>query len=142
MKYRILITALALALITGISVRAEDQPAAKPGHEGHHRPMGFLPPPMVEKLTVDQKTKYDAIVADFQKDTPDLREKMKAAREAKDEAKIKELREQMAPFFKAAMGKVMDILTDEQKAELKKMREQRGGQHGGAHGKPAVAPQQ
>ena len=123
MKIRMLVTALAVALITGISASAQDKPAGKPGHEGH-RPMGLLPPPMVEKLTADQKAKYDAIVVDFQKD-------IKAAKESGD-------KEKMGATFKTYRAKVDEILTDDQKAELKKMREAHGT-HGG-HGKPGGAP--
>ena len=69
MKHRMLIITIALTAVvigsSAITVSAQDQPAGKPGHEGHHRPMmGLLPPPMVEKLTADQKTKYDAILKD------------------------------------------------------------------------------
>ena len=111
MKYKVIITAIALAIVTGLTVQAEDQPATPPKHEGHggHH-MGLLPPPIVEKLSADQKTKYDAIVADFKND-------MKNAGDDK---------EKKMSIMKEARKKAIDILTDDQKAELKKMREQHG----------------
>jgi len=142
MKNRMFIITLALAAVVAgssvITVRAEDKPVGKPGHEGQHRPHfeGLLPPMVLEKikLTADQKAKYDAIVADFQKETAPLREKMKAAREAGDKEKMKELFQQIMPLRKAAMEKLEQVLTDEQKAELKKMREEHGKRGHGAPG--------
>ena len=124
MKHRILISAIALAVITCgssvITVRAEDQSATPPKYGGRHgKSEGLLPQPALEKLnlTADQKAKYDAIVADF----------MTAA----------------APMRKAAMEKVEQILTAEQKAELKKMREEHARDKGagkGDRGKADAAP--
>ena len=152
MKHRMLIVSLALTAVvigsSAITVSAQDQPAGKPGHEGHHRPMmGLLPPPMVEKLSADQKTKYDAIVADFKTAAAPIHEKMKAAHEAGDKEAMKDLYKEVMPIHKAAMEKVEQILTDEQKAELKKMREEHAHDNGagkGAHGKADAtsAPQQ
>lgn len=126
MKYRMIVTTLALALIASITALGADKPA-----KGEGKPHGFglLPPPMVEKLTADQKAKYDTILADYQKDA-------KAARDAGDKEKGMTIR-------KAAFEKVQEILTDDQKAELKKMREAHGGKPGGGHGKkPEGAPKQ
>jgi hypothetical protein len=96
MKCRIFVTTIALALIASISVFAAEGKKGKGGG-------GLLPPPIVEKLSADQKTKYDAILAE--------------AKEAHgDKDKLKELR-----------AKAFDLLTDDQKAEAKKLQ--------GAHGK-------
>ena len=136
MKHHILITAIALALIAGVTVRADDKPAkACPSKRPHME--GLLPSPVLEKLklTDDQKAKYDVLAADFKKEHqafrtahPDLMEKMKAAHEASDKEKMKALREEMKPMWelrKSCMEKVMALLTDDQKAEMKKGHEQR-----------------
>ncbi len=154
MKHRMLIITIALTAVvigsSAITVSAQDQPAGKPGHEGHHRPMmGLLPPPMVEKLTADQKTKYDAIFEDFKTAAAPIHEKMKSAHEAGDKEAMKGLYKEIMPIRKAAMEKVEQILNDEQKAELKKMREEhphdnvadKGGP-GKADAAPVPAPQQ
>lgn len=143
----LIITIAVTAVVIGssaITVSAQDQPAGKPGHEGHHRPMmGLLPPPMVEKLTADQKAKYDAIVADFKTAAAPIQEKMKAAHEAGDKEAMKGLYNELMPIRKAAMEKVEQILTDEQKAELKKIREEHAHDNGagkGGHGKADAVP--
>lgn len=139
MKYRMLIAAIAVAIAAAMTVQAEETTQPGKGHRPEHRdhkPIeGLLPPLVVEKLklTDDQKTQFDAIVADFGKEAKafwkshqDLREKMKAAHDAKDEAKMKELREALKPLMELRhehMEKVLGLLTDEQKAELKKMHE-------------------
>jgi len=62
---------------------------------GKGRGGGLLPPPIAEKLTADQKTKYDALVAE--------------AKDARgDKEKLKDYRK-----------KAVDLLTDEQKAALR-----------------------
>jgi Spy/CpxP family protein refolding chaperone len=153
MKHRILITTLALvavfAVSSAINVSAEDQ-ASKGGKRGGPHGMGLLPPPAIEKLklTNEQQAKLKEISAEFEKEAAPIREKMKAAHDSgADKEKMKELFEQLMPIRKAAMEKVEQILTDEQKACLKKMREEHGkrgpgGPGGEQHGKKKPAPEQ
>ncbi len=103
MKCRMFVTTVALALCAAVGALAADKPGKGEGRP-HHGP-GLLPPPIVEKLTADQKAKYDAILADYQKAMQDAagdKEKMKTAR-------------------KDAHEKAIALLTDDQKAELKKL---------------------
>jgi len=93
MKCRILVTTIALALIASITALAAPKEGKGKGKGGG----GLLPPPIVQSLSAEQKTKYDAIVA-----------------EAKDAAGDKE---KLMPLRK----KAMELLTDDQKAELKKL---------------------
>ena len=131
MKHRMLISTIALAVIvcgsSVITVRAEDQAATPPKHGGHHGKIeGLLQPPALEKLnlTADQKAKYDVIVADFTTAAAPIMEKLRAER-------------------KAAMEKVEQILTADQKAEFKQPREERAHDKGagkGGRGKADAAP--
>jgi hypothetical protein len=88
--------AVSLAL-TGTSFAAEKGKAKGGG--------GLLPAIILQKLSADQKAKYDGIVADYQKE-------VKAAAGDKDKA---------LAARKDANKKVQAILTDDQKAELKKL---------------------
>jgi len=91
MKCRMFVTTIALLLVASIAaVAAPDKGKGKGGG-------GLLPAPIVEKLTPEQKAKYDAILKDA-----------KAAHG--DQEKMKEFRK-----------KAIDLLTDEQKAELKNL---------------------
>lgn len=89
MKCRMLVTTIALALVASLTAFAAGEKKGKGGGPS------LLPPPIVQKLSDEQKTKYDAL--------------LKEAKGA-DAEKIKELRK-----------KAMDLLTDEQKAEMKKI---------------------
>ncbi|GEM_PF-3677180 len=89
MKCRIFVTTIALALIASLSAFAAKGEGRKGGGPS------LLPPPIVQKLSAEQKTKYEALVKDAK---------------GADEAKIKDLRKQ-----------AQALLTDEQKAEMKNL---------------------
>ena len=142
-----LIAVLAVAVIA-TAASAQDKPEHK-GPAGAHRGGmmdSLLPPMLVEKLnlTADQKPKYEEIAAAFKKEAVAFREghadlfaKMKAAREAGDKDKMKELMGEMKPMQdarKASIEKLEALLTDDQKAILKEAREKMMQQHPGAHG--------
>jgi hypothetical protein len=103
MKCRIIVTAIAVALVASVSAFAAKGEKGKGGG-------GLLPPSIVQSLSAEQKTKYDAILAKA-KDAQGDKEKMAAAR--KD---------------------AIAILTDDQKAELKKLAPPKG-KDGGKGGK-------
>jgi Spy/CpxP family protein refolding chaperone len=142
----ILIAAVAL-LAVAVAVRAEEKPARKGAGAGGQRPgmMEHLLPPMAQEklnLTADQKTKVEELDAAFGKEVKafwashaELREKMKAAREAGDKDKMKDLMAEMKPMMearKSGMEKVKALLTDEQKKTLEEMAEKmRAGRPGG-----------
>jgi len=140
-----LITTLTIALIAIVAVQAQDE---KPKHRPGGMMEGLLPPMALEKLqlTADQKAKYEEINKEFAKDAKEfwashaeLREKMKAAREAGDKDKMKELMAEMKPMMearKSGMEKVKALLTDEQKKTMEEMAEKMRAAHGGGH-KPA-----
>jgi len=158
---RIALLLTAAAVLTTAAVWAENPaPAAKgkggPGRMGN---MALLPPRALEelKLTPEQKTKVDALEAKYDKERDEwkanhleentkLQEQLKAANEAKDQTKVKEIRAKLkeanAPMMevrKKYMDQVRAVLTDEQKQTLDgmqaKMRE-RAKEHGA--GAPAA----
>jgi Spy/CpxP family protein refolding chaperone len=155
----------AIALLAAATVFAADPGKPPddngPGKHRAFRPGGgsFVPPPVLDalSLTADQKKQVDDLQAQFKKerdalfeshrkDNAELREQIKAARDADDEAKLKELRkkrvEQAKPMMelrKKYTDKLRSILTpDQQKtldAELKEFRE-RAAERRGGHGGP------
>jgi len=138
---RTLLLLTAVALLAGPTAWAakpdKPQPGAKPG-AARMGNMPLVPPKALEglKLTAEQKTKYDEIDAQWAKErdawqashmeeNTKLRAEAKAAREAGDQAKAKELggkmRELNAPMMelrKKYMDQVRALLTDEQKTTL------------------------
>lgn len=129
---QILIVTILTAAIAATTAQAEE---GKPRGKG---PEGFVPPPIVEKLslTEEQKAQLKDLTAQFKKERDalvgerkgegtGLREQMKDAREAGDEAKIKELREKMRahqePMMKLRkqyVEKLRATLTPEQQKTL------------------------
>ena len=167
---RLMIAIAAIALLTTAAVRAgegkENHPAKGPGSPGGPRFDMPLVGPKLENelaLTAEQKTKLDALQAEFskqrdklraeQKDNPDmvkLRDEMKAAHQANDKEKIRQLHEQLMerdhPILdlrKQSMDKVRALLTDEQKKKLDEARDRvREGRGRGPHeGAPPPPPE-
>ncbi|MCX7887622.1 MAG: hypothetical protein N3B01_10280 [Verrucomicrobiae bacterium] len=97
MKCRMLVTAIALALVGSLTAFAAGEKKGKGP--------GLLPPPIVEKLSADQKAKYDELLKEAKGADPD---------------KIKELRK-----------KAVELLTDDQKAEYKKIMAEAKAKAGG-----------
>ena len=161
---RLLIAIATVALLAGAVARAgegkENHPGKGPGGPGGPRfDMPLIPPRLMDELTLtdDQKSKVETLQAEFskqrdklraeQKDNPEmakLRDEMKAAHQANDKEKIRQLHEQLMerdhPILdlrKQYMDKVRALLTDEQKKKLDeardRIRERRGpGAHEGA----------
>ena len=160
-----LITAVAavalLAIGTAHAADETNAPARSPGHPGG--PGGgmrfeapLIPPHLMDELalTAEQKPKVDAIASDFaqqrdkivadQKNNPaitKLRDEMKAARDAKDREKMRELHTELMPYEKPlldlrreSMDKVRALLTDAQKKTLDEARERFG------HRRPPQGP--
>jgi len=158
---RLTIALVTVALLAAGAARAAetDQPPAHhggpggPGGPGGSRfEMPLIPPKLMTDLalTDEQKPKVDAIASDFtkqrdklladQKNNPDitkLRDQMRAAREAGDRDKMRELRTQLAPYEKPlldlrkqSMDKVRTLLTDAQKKTLDDARERFGHRNG------------
>ena len=150
MKRGIAITCL-IGLVAATAARAQETNAPPPLPPAH-RPMGpmmdnLLPPPVLEDLalTPEQKTNYDALAAGFKKDAakwradnnydPEkVREEMRMAHDAGDQATIQKLTDQrkgLMDLRKSYVDKVRAFLTDEQKAKLdtalEHAREMRGG---------------
>lgn len=129
---QILIVTILTAAIAATTAQAGERKERGKG------PEGFVPPPIVEKLslTEEQKAQLKDLTAQFKKDRdaligerkgdrPEFREQMKAAREAGDEAKIKELREQarehrepIMKLRKQYVEKLRATLTPEQQKNL------------------------
>ena len=150
MKRGIAITCL-IGLVAATTARAQETNAPLPLPPAH-RPMGpmmdnLLPQPVLEDLalTPEQKTNYDALAAGFKKDAakwradnnydPDkVREEMRMAHDAGDQATIQKLTDQrkgLMDLRKSYVDKVRASLTDEQKAKLdtalEHARQMRGG---------------
>ncbi len=137
-----LLTFAVAVTTTGLAEKAGgDQPVKKkhPGHHGpgQHRHMPLIPPRLIDKLqlTADQQATVSDLGEqwatdrdkwlDEHKETKNLRDEMKAAREAGDQEKITELRQQMrdrmSPLHemrKGYMEKVKAVLNDDQKRIL------------------------
>ena len=164
MKRRFVITCL-IGLAAATAARAQETNVPPPPIPPAHRPMGpmmenLLPPPVLEDLalTPAQKTNYDALAAGFKKDAakwradnnydPEkVREEMRQARDAGDQATIQKLTDQrkgLMDLRKSYVDKVRAFLTDEQKAKLDKAleraREMRGGQGPGGAPPPPPPP--
>jgi Spy/CpxP family protein refolding chaperone len=112
MKKLLMITAIAVAIAATTAQAGE----AGEGKEHRKRPDSFVPPPVVEKLSLtdEQRTQLkdltdqfkkerDALVGDRKGEGQDLREQMKAAHEAGDEAKVEALREKMRQRMEPVM---------------------------------------
>jgi len=156
---RLTIALAAVALLASGAVRAADEtnrPAMGPhgpgGPGGPHFEAPLIPPRLMADLalTAEQKPKVDAIAADFdqqrdkiladQKNNPaitNLRDEIKAARQAGDREKVRELRGQLAPYEKPildlrkeSMDKVRALLTDAQKKTLDDARQRFGRRNG------------
>lgn len=158
------LTTTAIALLAAATVFAADpgKPIDSNGPGKHKGPRpgqgSFVPPPVLDKLslTADQKKQVDDLQAQFKKerdalfeshrkDNEGLRDQMKAAREAGDEAKLEELRKKRAEQAKPMMDlrkqyidKLRAGLTaDQQKtldSELKELRDRMGERRGGHRG--------
>jgi|GEM_PF-1751751 len=130
---RRIVLGLMLVVAMGMtSVAHAEEKGEKP--EGK-RPAASALPPGFERLdlTKDQKDQIKVIL-------DEAREKVKAARENKDKEAGMKLREEIH-------GKLVAVLTDEQKAKLEKMRAERGekggdkgGDKGGEKGPPRKGP--
>jgi Spy/CpxP family protein refolding chaperone len=142
---RLLLTTLALGAILTTAVFAEkqkgegDRPQKRPPPGMEH----LLPPPLVEKLnlTAAQKAELEKLDkafvaarekhrAEHQDEMQELRQKMKAARQAGDKARADQLAEQMRALREPLMTLRRDYvqqfaatLTPEQKATLDASRE-------------------
>ena len=168
MKRGIMIACL-IGLMAAIGAQAEETNAPPPRPPGGNRPMSgnrpnmenLLPSRILEdlSLTAEQKTKYDALAADFKKDAAKWRadnqydpekafEEMRKAREANDDAAIKKLNDQrkgLMDLRKSYTDKVRAFLTDEQKTKLDKALEgfgrgPRGGRGPNGPGGPPPPP--
>jgi Spy/CpxP family protein refolding chaperone len=150
MKRGIVITCL-IGLVAATAALAQETNTPPPMPPAH-RPMApmmdnLLPPPVLEDLalTPEEKTNYDTLAAGFKKDAakwradnnydPDkVREEMRVAHDAGDQATIQKLIDQrkgLMDLRKSYVDKVRASLTDEQKAKLdtalEHARQMRGG---------------
>jgi len=94
-------------------------------------------------LTDEQKTKLEAAMKTYQEKTNGLAEKIRAAREAKDDAKSTELRTEQRTAIDAHRKGVTAILTEEQNKTLTEAqaagRQRPGGQAGERPARPRAA---
>jgi Spy/CpxP family protein refolding chaperone len=121
---KILATVLAAALIGGV-VNAQEIPDRKPDGVHRmagkgHRHQGFDMQKL--NLTEDQKTKVKALNDDFKKQMQDLKKQ--------DNITVKESRTRMESLRKEHRAKTENILTAEQKAQLKTMKTDRKAEVG------------
>lgn len=136
---RTLILSAVLALITSVSVYADEGKGKPPGGgPGRHGDMGLLPSRLVEDLalTADQKTKYAEIETNFKaaakkyRDEHPIsdadREAMRKARESGDKEAMAKYREQGKGFMeirKTYVDQVRATLTPDQVKKLDDARE-------------------
>ena len=150
-----MIIACLIGLMAPLGVRAQGTNAPPPTPPGGDRPMrarpnmdNLLPPPVLGDLalTPDQKTKYDALAADYKKDFAKWRE----SNPPTGEPPSPEARQAVRDLRKSYTDKVRTFLTDDQKTKLdqalERMRSRgpRGpggsGGPGGAGGAPPPPP--
>jgi Spy/CpxP family protein refolding chaperone len=112
----------ALLLAASLVAVAGDKPA-KGGKPGGH---GDMMQNVLGKLDLsdEQKAKIKEIRGKYQPEMEEFmkshKAEMEAAREAKDFAKMKEIMQPMAGKREAMMKEIGAVLTDEQKAEMRK----------------------
>ncbi len=153
-----LIVTVASALILVTAGQAADQGKGAGGPPQHRRmEMPLVPPRLVDKLNLTdaQKSQLQTLEASFDKERESmmagktnqlaqLEQQAKTAREAKNEAQLKEIRKQrmelMKPLWelrKESMGKFEATLTPDQKKILDETRQEFREHHGkGPHGAP------
>lgn len=121
---KIMLSALVLSL--SIAVKAQDLPHNKmerpmmhERHNGHHR----MPGMMMQKLnlTEEQKTKFKAQHESFRKQMEELKKN--------DNITVKEWKGRMETLRKDNKAKLEGILTNEQKAQIEKMKAERKAMH-------------
>jgi Spy/CpxP family protein refolding chaperone len=108
--------AMALAAFVATTACAQDQSASSerpPMHRHHSDALAQL------NLTDDQKTEMKAINDDFKQQMTDLKK-------SEDKITVTEWKSKMATIRKDHHEKVEKVLTDEQKATLKKIHKERG----------------
>lgn len=126
----------ALLMATPLLVMGGDKPA-KGEKRGKH---GDMMENLLGKLnlTDDQKAKVKEIREkyrpEFQEFEKAHKAEIEAAKEAKDFAKMKEIMQPIAGKREAMMKEIRGVLTDEQKAEMKKAFGGGKGGHGKKHG--------
>ena len=142
---REIITACLIGLAATIGVRAADTnaPPKPPQDQRPPRPNmdNLLPPHVVDDLalTADQKTKYNALAADFKKDFDAKRE----SNAGSGGPPSPEARQAMRDLRKSYTDKVRGFLTDDQKTKLDQALEHarsRGPHGAGGPGGPGGAP--
>lgn len=122
MKKFVVLGLVALMALTTVSIGAEGDKADKKRPEGKKARDGKRGDAFAKlDLSAEQKEKIGEIRKEFG-------DKFKAAREAKDKEAFGKLREEM-------MAAVMEVLNDEQRAKLKKMRDAQGPRDGKRPGK-------
>ena len=146
MKRRLIIACL-IGLMAPLGVRAQGT-NAPPKPPGDDRPMrarpnmdNLLPPPVLGDLalTPEQKTKYDALAADFKKDFAKWRE----SNPQTGAPPSPEARQAVRDLRKSYTDKVRAFLTDDQKTKLDQALERmraRGPRGPGGPGGPGGAP--
>jgi Spy/CpxP family protein refolding chaperone len=109
MKKAILGICLAAFVAVGAFAQDQEQPGFSDHHYGHHRfnDMAQL------NLTDQQKTELKAINEDFKQQMTDLKKN--------EDITVREWKSKMETIRKDHHDKVQNILTDDQKASLKKM---------------------
>ena len=118
---KLLLSLFALAAFAAAPViRAEDTPATPPAAGAEHKekgPRGDRLKEIVGKLdlTDDQKAKIKPIVEDAMKATKAVREDTTLDKDAK--------REKLMEIFKSHVDQIVPILTADQQAKLKALRE-------------------
>ena len=164
LRHKPTLTGLALILLTasGAAIQAQQRPPTRnptPGSEnrrfgrgeerqGMHR-FGRAPLAGLRELnlTDEQKQQVRAIMERNFDSTKALREEMRTLGQkrfegtltSEEQARAKELHQQLAESMKNAMTEVQGILTPEQKAKLEELRKEDGPKHG-RHGRRFGGP--
>jgi len=164
-RTKITLAGLALALVTAAAAGAQTQGPQSPtqnpmpgadtqrrfGRDNERRGMGrFGRAPLAGlrelNLSDEQQKQVRAIMERNLNNTKTLREELRTLGQKRfegtltpeEQARAKDLHQQMAQSMKSAMTEVQGILTAEQKAKLEEFHQERGPRHGrrGRFGRP------
>ncbi len=153
------ITALVLTAVLGLCgpsmsglLRADDTPATQPStrpHGEHHSPAGPIvaalkatTPTVTEEEHAQIKPIVKAWVATNKDQLEKLHADMKAAHEAGDKAKMKEIHTEMAALMKGLVDQITPLLTADQQTSFKAALQAERKEHGPGHHPDGAAPAQ
>lgn len=138
MRRKILI--LTVVAMTSVGVDLLAQPQGGGGRRGGGPPGAIAMADVAEKLdlTAEQKQAWDAIREELERSTASTRARMRELRDqgaGPDDEEVVKGRETMRTAFDKAESDLLDLLTDEQKAQYKALKKKAASERGGGAGR-------